>query len=714
MKNTFTLLLIHLWFLSFGQTFTKIPLNYQLIPRDLTTNMGNVKIEGTVSQSKDYASLRVDLFRNGVLVNSEENILTYNALQASFAFNSLFIKAELANYSINIYGKYLNSNNTAFIKTVTNIVAGDAYIVQGQSNAEANIRNGSANSNKSDFIRVYASGNDNASNLISNNAWYIAQGDGDRNSNGNTGQWGLKLARILVDDLQIPIAIFNGGHGGAPISFFQADANYKNSQASNYGRMFYRINKTGLQNNVRGVLWSQGEANAGGNYIAINDYKNAFKTLENSWLADYPSIEKFYILQTKNGLGCGTTVDGEMNVKEAQRQLAAENNEIEIMPTTGLLLHNDNCHFPFTNGYESFATRISKLVLNDIYNKTFTEEIQAPMIKSVEFTSSNILVLETDAVLLKFSSTDQTTMLAKLKGDFSLKNANYVGITAVALSGNKISFTLSGNPGPSANISFLGLNSNIGYTVTNSSNIELISFKNYPINNSIAVPPNNNGETIIVKPEIITISNGKKINIKAGASINMRGLILNPSANFILEENVISKSTVAEGNGTNVSMTRVYKMTNPTPDFKGKVVYKYENADMGAIAHNNAVLEVKNETDSWSNYPDTDGVNNSVTHTFISPIRIKSITASSSGASLKVYPLKREMDILIFPNPVNSVLNIQYDGDLQIRISDISGKEIIHTEQKNIDMSSIPKGVYIVNLTDIKNAKKNSYKVIKK
>lgn len=705
-----------MWFLSFGQTFTKSPLNYQLIPRDLTTNMGNVKIEGTISQLKGYASLHVDLFRNGILVNSEDNVLTYNnVLEASFAFNSLFIKAELANYSINLYGKYLNSNTTVLIKTVNNIVAGDAYMIEGQSNAEANFRNGSANGNQSEFIRVYASGTDNSSSLVSNNAWYIAQGDGDRNSNGNTGQWGLKLARMLVDELQIPIAIFNGGHGGAPISFFQADANYKNSQASNYGRMFYRLNKTGLANNVRGVLWSQGEANAGSNYIAINDYKNAFKALENSWLADYPSIEKFYILQTKNGLGCGTTVDGEMNVKEAQRQLAGENNEIEIMPTTGLILHNDNCHFPFTNGYESFATRISKLVLQDIYNKTFTEEIKAPMIKSVEITTSNALVLETDAVLLKFSSTDQSTMLAKLKQDFILKNANFVTITAVALSGNKITFTLSGDPGLYANISFIGLNSNLGYTITNSSNIELISFKNYPINNLFITNPNGgNGGNVIEKPEIITISNGKKINIKAGASFNMKGLVLNPSANLILENNVISKSTLAEGSGTNVSMSRVYKMINPTPDFEGKIIYNYENADMGAIAHNNAVMEVKNETDSWTNYPDSDGVNNSVTHTFTSPIRIKSVTASSSGATLKVYPLIKEMEISIFPNPVNSVLNIQYDGDLQIRINDISGKEIIHTERKSIDMSSFPRGIYIVNLTDIKKAKKNSYKVIKK
>ena len=135
---------------------------------------------------------------------------------------------------------------------------------------------------------------------------------------------------------------------------------------------------------------------------------------------------------------------------------------------------------------------------------------------------------------------------------------------------------------------------------------------------------------------------------------------------------------------------------------------------MGAITHTNATMEVKNETNVWASYPDSDGINNSVTHTFTNPVKIKSVTSSAAGASLKVYPLNNEMEILIYPNPVNSVLNIQYDGDLLIIINDILGKEIIKTEQKSIDMSRIPKGIYIVNLTDTINSKKNSYKVIKK
>jgi hypothetical protein len=326
------------------------------------------------------------------------------------------------------------------------------------------------------------------------------------------------------------------------INFFKAPADYKTSLISNYGRMYYRLNQTGLKNNVRAILWSQGEANSFSSFSSITDYKKDFKTLENSWLNDFPSIEKFYIFQTKD-CDCGTVAEGRMLVKEAQRQLAAENNEIVLMPTTGLALHTDNCHFPFTNGYESFATRINKLVLHNIYNKTFTEEIKAPMIKSAEFTAPNTLVLETDAVLLKYSSTDQNMMLTKIKQDYQLNNAQNAIITNVALSGNKITFTLSTDPGYFATISFIGLNSNLGYTITNSSNIELISFRNYPINNLTKSNPNG-GATVIEKPEIITISNGKKINIKSGATFNVRGLILMPSIDYILKSSII-KSPVA-------------------------------------------------------------------------------------------------------------------------------------------------------------------------
>ena len=484
MKNVLTILLMFFFLFSNGQiTYTRVPLDLQLVARDKVTNLGNVAISGIVDQSSNYNSVKVEVFRNNVLLNSENNTLMYINSRASFEFN-ISIQAELANYSFKIYG--CNSTNTIFElnKTVANVVAGDVYIIQGQSNAVASKYSGSANSNKSDYIRVYSSGTMSSTTLLSNDNWYIADGDVSIESNGNIGQWGLKLARMLIEDLQIPIAIFNGANGGKPISYFQAPSNYETSQSSNYGRLYYRLNKTGLKNNVKAVLWSQGESNAGTNYISILDYKKYFIALKNSWLKDYPNMEKIYIFQTKD-CTCSTTAEGKMNVKEAQRELAYELPDIiSIMPTTSLYLSSGGCHFAFINGYESFATRIHKLVLHDIYGKSFIEEIKAPMIQNAEFIAPNTLVLETDAVALKFSSTDQTTMLHRLKQDFELRNVMNVSINDVALLGNKIIFTLSGDPGPIGNVSFVGYNSNIGYTITNSSDLELISFRNLSIKNS--------------------------------------------------------------------------------------------------------------------------------------------------------------------------------------------------------------------------------------
>ncbi|MCF8321584.1 MAG: T9SS type A sorting domain-containing protein [Flavobacterium sp.] len=504
MRYFFTILLLHLYSWSSAQiTYSKLPLDLQIVARDKTSNLGIVNIEGVVDIASGYESLRVETYRNNVLLNNNDKTLEYTDSKANFSY-TISIPAELANYTFKIYGFKPSVAIYELNKTISNIVAEDAIIIQGQSNAVASIRNGSANSNKSEFIRVYANGIANVDALLSNDTWYLADGDVNTTTNGNAGQWGLKLARLLSDNLNIPIAVFNGAHNGQGISFFKATKDYKTSLSSNYGRLYYRLNKTGLINSVRSVFWSQGEANSGSNFNSISSYKNNFKIIENSWLADLPNLEKIYIFQTKD-CACNTTPEGLMNIKEAQRQLAVEDDKISIMPTTSLLLHTDICHFPFKNGYETFATRIHKLVLQDVYGKSYSEEIKAPTIKSIEFTEPNTLTLETDALELKFSSTDQATMLTRLKQDFELRNAQNATIESVNLAGNKILFTLSGNPGSIANVSFVGYYSNIGYTITNSSNLELVSFRNFPIKNLSLNDGDSSNYPIIEDAHICTI-----------------------------------------------------------------------------------------------------------------------------------------------------------------------------------------------------------------
>ena len=85
---------------------------------------------------------------------------------------------------------------------------------------------GTSGAYQNDYLRVYSGGYTNSSSVLSDDQWYYAQGDGNENSGGNAGQWGLALAKMLKDQLNIPIAIFNGAHGGQPISFFNRPDDY--------------------------------------------------------------------------------------------------------------------------------------------------------------------------------------------------------------------------------------------------------------------------------------------------------------------------------------------------------------------------------------------------------------------------------------------------------------------------------------------------------
>ncbi|SDU20497.1 Por secretion system C-terminal sorting domain-containing protein [Polaribacter sp. Hel1_33_78] len=467
-KSITTAVLMLLFTLCYGQvTFNKIPLDKQLVGRDLTTNIGNIIIEGVVSNSTvDYSSIEVELYRNDEIQNTTTKTLDYNSDSASFDF-SIPILAELANYSIKIYS--LSEGTRTLEKEVIDIVAGDVYIIQGQSNARANKYNGSANGNRNNFIRVFASGTPSATNLENSSQWFIGQGDGGTEGNGNTGQWGLKLANSIISETNTPIAIFNGAHGGERIDFFQAPEDYKTSLSSNYGRLYYRLQNTRLKNHVRAIFWSQGESN--GNNTTITQYKNAFVNLKKSWLTDYTNIEQTYIFQSKKG--CGVEL---MEVKEAQRQLAYENSDIQIMVTAGITHHTDGCHFPFKDGYEKFADRIFPLVMRDLYNESTLLEINPPMITNAYLSNETTLIVETDANEL---------IIPTIAEDFELSNAGSATITNIEVSKSDIIFTLSEYPGTNPEISYLAQNTGTGNFIVNTNNLELVCFYKYPINTSI-------------------------------------------------------------------------------------------------------------------------------------------------------------------------------------------------------------------------------------
>ncbi|XMO84967.1 sialate O-acetylesterase [Algibacter sp. AS12] len=498
---------------SYGQiTFTKTPLNMQLISRDLATNTGEITIEGSVNNNgSNYQSIEVEILRDNVLINTISNNLTYVSDIASFNFN-FSITAELANYSIRIYGK--NNDVKTLEKEIVDIVSGDVYIIQGQSNAEARQFNGNADIYQNNFIRVYGGGFFDSSTPLE---WYLGQGNGTGYTAGNVGQWGLKLANSIVNSTNIPVAIFNGANNGISLSFFLAPNDYMKSVNSNYGRLYYRLNHSGLKNNVRAILWSQGESDAVSSGTA-SLYKDKFLQLKNSWLTDYPNVEQIYIFQTKNS--CDMPIEGLMIIKETQRQLADENSNITIIPTAAMTHHSDNCHFPLVNGYEMFSDRIYPLINRDLYGVATSLDIDSPMITKASLSNETTLMLETN------STTDLE--IATIAENFEFSANIPTTITNINVLDNKIILSLSNYPGlDDLKISYLAQGQGLsGNFITNANGLELICFYQFPVESSTLSLEN--------------ISNFNK-NIK---------LYPNPTSQFILisgienEENYIIYNTL--------------------------------------------------------------------------------------------------------------------------------------------------------------------------
>ena len=127
----------------------------------------------------------------------------------------------------------------------------------------------------------------------------------------------------------------------------------------------------------------------------------------------------------------------------------------------------DNCHFPFSNGYELFGQRIFKPLMKSIYNFNYNSEIDPPLILSVNLTQTQTLVIETSSNNLIAGSNNYFQLLGKIQDDFVLTNANGVSVNSFQIQGGNLILGLNGDPGTSAKISFIGKHSGTNNNIVN-------------------------------------------------------------------------------------------------------------------------------------------------------------------------------------------------------------------------------------------------------
>ena len=72
------------------------------------------------------------------------------------------------------------------------------------------------------------------------------------------------------------------------------------------------------------------------------------------------------------------------------------------------------------------------------------------------------------------------------------------------------------------------------------------------------------------------------------------------------------------------------------------------------------------------------------------------------------------LDMRIYPNPTSSMINVQFDRDIELTLYNMLGQEIMRTNNKQVDISALQQGNYIVIVRDLESNYVKNFNVIKK
>lgn len=307
------------------------------------------------------------------------------------------------------------------VHAASDLVCGDAFIIEGQSNAVANDFGKENPLQPNPWVRTFGAtdGSPNGSRL---KLWGPAEARA-RGGRLEIGYWGMELGRRLVESQQVPICLINGAVGGTRIDMHQRDVADPTNATTIYGRLLWRVRAAGLDYGIRGILWHQGENDQGadgpdGTFGWVN-YRRYFDRMAGSWRQDYPNAQRLHLFQIWPK-SCAMGINGSDNaLREEQRKLKAAYAYLDIMPTLGIRPPG-GCHFPAA-GYAEFAKLMTPLIERDHYGVQNVQSVSAPNILSARRISG-----KADSIVLTF---DQPVVWRdELAGEFFFEAADGVSV----------------------------------------------------------------------------------------------------------------------------------------------------------------------------------------------------------------------------------------------------------------------------------------------
>ena len=522
------------------EVLDSFPKTSQLYPRKTTTNRATVRVKGKLEVGSPYESLRLIITKdNNSSYDLDNYVISVQNIEISVNSSREFkaeyeLLAELQNYRFQLFGIDNNVQSTLPLIEAIKVVAGDVYMIQGQSNASASIKkpfSGGNNANNDplvqtyrQFIRAYGNSSDvNQSGFTDYNTmvkkWYRGDGNANFRDTGNVGQWGIWMATKLIETERIPVAIINHAVDGKPISYYMPQTDHFDVNTT-YGRAIHRSKEGGVFEDIRAIFWFQGESNwGGGGGVILNgdQYKSELEILVSSWKSDYPGLQRVYIFQTR--FGCWGNEEDAAEIADGIRRFAANPSfpYVTLVSTNGIPHAFEggtlgNCHYYFQSGYKKIGERALYLLSRDFYGRTYPEgTIDAPIpvkfyfsIESNGVASELVMELNSTADFYIQEEDKLDTLFVLNGGNYTINNIEVdngpLGKNSIP---TKIKLKFTRNTGTLTNPTSVSFRSyKGGFTdpatdpdpltpvpivpaIVNSNGIGLVSFNNLPENFSI-------------------------------------------------------------------------------------------------------------------------------------------------------------------------------------------------------------------------------------
>ncbi|MBM3980618.1 MAG: DUF2341 domain-containing protein [Planctomycetes bacterium] len=363
------------------------PADGQFYARD-DRNEGTLHCNGTLTDAADAVVLKVFAADKPFSEASQKP-----GADKSYSF-AVKLKPGLVKYRVELVAKTGAAEKV--LHQASDLVCGDAYLIQGQSNAVATDFGKDDPAFRSDWIRTFGTMSGSPKGVA---LWGSAVHRSRDAEKLQIGYWGMELGRRLVEAHKVPVCFINGAVGGTRIDQHQRNPADPEDMTTIYGRLLWRVRQAKLTHGVRGILWHQGENDQGadgptGGY-GYETYRQLFIDLAAAWKTDFPNIRRYYVFQIWPK-SCSMGINGSDNrLREVQRNLPTAFSNLSVMSTLGIDPPG-GCHFPAA-GYAEFARLVCPLIERDFYGKVPAAPITPPNLKRAAFAGD-----KKDEIVLEF------------------------------------------------------------------------------------------------------------------------------------------------------------------------------------------------------------------------------------------------------------------------------------------------------------------------